>query len=100
MHCYNEGLKYLKDKYGEKFLGHKESFLEDVRKLPYKKQKSALESANDSEKVTTFNNANQGNWPHEDQSVALLLGQYSLGNEPKKELYNILCDLGVMQPEN
>ena len=45
----------------------------------------------------TYNLEGYSNWSYDDQRVHLLLSQYYLGIEPKKELYSALCDMGVMQ---
>lgn len=85
--CYNEGIKYLIDKYGAKdaplskfntksgktFNEGKLSYVDGDRSRPVYKMS------------------------HEDTEIKLLLGQYYLGMEAKKELYYKLLTLGIIQ---
>lgn len=78
--CYNEALKYLISKYGEKVTSIG---------THYQGQK------NTTKKVVTY--CTDKEMTHEDKEVSLLLGQYYLGIEPKKELYNIMLSKGLVK---
>lgn len=80
--CYNEAVRYLQGKYGtiEVRTGSPFCFR---GKVP--KQGTA----------TTFKNVENDN--HDDNEIKLLLKQYYLGIEPKKELYFKLVYMGIIE---
>jgi hypothetical protein len=80
--CYNEALAYLQGKYGT---------IEVSIGSPFYFRGKAPKQG----KTTTFKNVENDN--HDDNEIKLLLKQYYLGIEPKKELYFKLVYMGIME---
>ena len=74
--CYNEALQYLIKKYGA--------------------QEVPLSSQNNKKSVTYQSSEKMSD---DDKQIALLLKQYYLGIEPKRELYYKLLSMNVIEEE-
>lgn len=92
--CYNEGVKYLKQKFGFRNVHFTEGFAKKLRRARNKKEhKEILATATNDDYIQIINSIPDDD--HNSQEVLLLLGQYYYGVSVKKELYNKLISLGV-----
>lgn len=97
---YNEGVRYLGREYGYRDMGYTCSFQRKLGSAKNLKERRAIEaSATEGDRVLSlqpnqtihdFRNSN-------DYEVYLLLNQYQYGIEAKKDLYNKLIYLGVLE---
>lgn len=93
--CYNDGVRYLKEKYGVKrSFSTTSSFGEKLRKAKNKKERQEiLASATDNDYITTPNPATD----HDGKVIELLLDQYYHGRSVRYELHNKLVSLGYIE---
>jgi len=94
---YNIAVKYLGDKYGRRRCGHTEAFSKRMRQARNKKElNEVIASETDDDFIMVLNMVTE----HDDIEVQLLLSQYHYGYTVRFELYNKLCQLGVIEWPN
>lgn len=91
--CYNEGINYLKNKYGFKRTRLTSKASEKLYKAINKKERKEIE---DSFSERDYHLIINPITEKEDEVIMLLIQQYYYGNSPKEELYNKLIQMGVI----
>jgi len=91
--CYNEAINYLKNKYGFKRTGLTSKAQEKLSKARNKKERKEIEdSFTERDYQIKINSITE----KDDEFIMLLIQQYYYGNAPKKELYNKLIQMGII----
>ena len=95
--CWNEAVKYLGDKYGTR-KSYTVKFAKRVALCTSRAKRKELEAqATDRDIIKAMPNMNDAKGlTLDDAEVYMLLGQYNYGIAPKKELYNKLVSLNVI----
>ena len=94
---YNIAIKYLQEKYGYRKFGLVESAKKRLNHVTKKKRKEIEAELTDDDYILVHNPI-----PDDDKDgieIQLLLSQYHYGYNVRFELYNKLCQLGVIKYE-